>query len=124
MSKKKNRNRPYRQGAPGATAQRAAEAGATVPQDRLQQAEATDGTVTVDYRGFHIELDPDDLDDYDAMSQFAQGVPTQLLAIIFPDERERSRFLRECCADETGKVRFTLAMKATTEIFEALGAGN
>ena len=66
----------------------------------------------------------DDLDDYDAMSQFAQGVPTQLLAIIFPDERERSRFLRECCADENGKVRFTLAMKATTEIFEALGAGN
>ena len=86
MSKKKNRNRPYRQTAPGVTAQRAAEAGAAVPQDRLQQAEATDGTVTVDYRGFHIELDADDLDDYDAMSQFAQGVPTQLLAIIFPDE--------------------------------------
>ena len=124
MSKKKNRNRPYRQGAPGATAQRAAEAGAAVPQDRLQQAEATDGTVTVDYRGFHIELDADDLDDYDAMSQFAQGVPTQLLAIIFPDERERSRFLRECCADEPGRGRFSLARQATTEIFEALGAGN
>lgn len=122
--KKKNRNRPYRQTAPGATAQRAAEAGAAVPQDRLQQAEATGGTLVTDYRGFHIEVTSDDLDDYEAMSKLTQSVPGPFLEIVFPDERERARFLRECCSDENGKVRFTLAVQAAMEIFEALGMGN
>ena len=119
--KKKNRNRPYRQTAPGATAQRAAKAGAAVPQDRLQQAEAT---LVTDYKGFHIEVTSDDLDDYEAMSKLTQSVPGPFLEIVIPDERERARFLRECCADENGKVRFTLAVQAAMEIFEALGMGN
>ena len=124
MSKKKNRNRPYRQTAPSATAQRAAEAGAAVPQDRLQQAEATGGTLVTDYKGFHVEINADDLDDYAAMSAYSQGLPDPMLRIFFPEEQELNRFLRERCTDASGKVRLTLAVQEVNRIFEALGAGN
>lgn len=129
MGKKKNRNRNrvYRQVAPaqGATAQRAADAGATIPQDHLQEAEATGGTVAVDYKGFHVEAALEDLlDDYEAMSQMSQGLPAPMLRLLFPDDRERSRFLRERCTDATGRVRLTAAIQETAIILQALGLGN
>lgn len=101
MSKRKNRKK--KQGRPGATAIRAAEAGAIVPQDRAQKAEAVGALRTISYQEHTWQVDPADLNDYRIIEQADNGNVTPFLRAMIPDEGIRQAIL-ESLADNKGRI--------------------
>ena len=122
MSKKKNRKRNGGHLQPGATAIRAAEVGAVVPQDRAQKVEAASALRTITYQGHTWEMDPADLNDYRIIDQANSGNVTPFLRALIPDEGIRQAIL-ESLADEKGRIPFEAVMGLVQDLPERLGLG-
>lgn len=105
------------------TRTKAKAAGAKMPQDRLAKAEATGAPMTIEFRGVTISVEADALDDYEAMTMFASGLPDRLLSVLVPDPASNHTLL-QTCRDESGRVRLSSVLEMTTEIMELLNAGN
>lgn len=93
------------------------------PQDRLPKAEAMGGKITVEVRGISITVDPESLDDYDAVTSLGSGFPEPFLRALVPDDAVRAALL-DTCKDENGRRKLSTVMEMTAEIAQAVGAGN
>lgn len=105
--------------------ERAAEAGARVPDDHqaaqaAQKAEAVGEPVTVTVDGITVTIDPDALDDYDLMEQLSRGLYFQACPVLFGAQWDAIRAeLRE----ESGKLRLTRVDEFVNDVFAAAGQG-
>lgn len=105
------------------TAKRAAETGSKAPQDRLPKAEAEGAPISLRFRGIDLLIDPDDLDDYEAASLMRMGLPDRMLEAAVPDDATRGRLV-ETCREDNGRLRLSAVVTMTTELLQAVGAGN
>ena len=64
------------------TKERAAEAGAKIPADKLAEAEAEGGLVTVEHGGFEFEFNPAAVTDYRLQRRFAKGGEVAAAAML------------------------------------------
>lgn len=120
MSKRKNRKK--KQGRPGATAIRAAEAGAIVPQDRAQKAEAVGALRTISYQEHTWQVDPADLDDYRVVEKAVTGNLTPFLRALIPDGGIRQAIL-ESLADNKGRIPLRAIEDLILDLSGRLGLG-
>lgn len=99
-------------------------AAAKKPQDHLPKAEAKKTLLEANYRGIHIAVAPDVLDDYEAVSLLAKGMPDEMLTILIPDDQDRQTLIESCRNTQTGRIRLSDVVEMTAQIMGALGAGN
>lgn len=79
--------------------------------------------VHVEVMGIALDINPEDLDDYDAMMALEQNNPRPMLELFFPDEDEREAAL-DSLRDESGKLRFSTTLEFVGAVFKAIGRGN
>lgn len=102
------------------TRQKAAAAGAAVPQDRAQKAEAKQDTLEIVVDGIELTLDRDVLDDYEAVELMAVGLPTRMFDLICGD---RQKEIRKALADDNGRLRASVVGEFVNKVGEAVGQG-
>lgn len=104
------------------TALRAAEAGATVPQDHAQKAEATGAPQEVTYKGITWHIDPAAFDDYLLFEESYRGNQVPLIHALIPDADTRQEVMR-ALADDRGRVPFDAIGSAVEEILSQVSLG-
>lgn len=102
------------------TRQKAAEAGAKVPEDRAAKAEATGEAVDVTVFGVELSIERDVVDDYEAIELLAQNVPTRMFSLIAGDREEE---IRDALREPSGKLRASKILSFVLEVLQAVGAG-
>lgn len=105
------------------TATRAKAAGAKAPQDRLPKAEAQGTPISIRFRDVDLLIDPDDIDDYEAVTLLTRGVPDRFLEAVIHDDEKRAALIESCRSDD-GRLRVSAVLAMATELLSAVGAGN
>lgn len=106
------------------TAAKAKAAGAKVPADRAAKAEATGEPIEVafdvDGIDFKFEIDPDALDDAEALEAMENNIPTKMFAAIAGDHNEE---FRDRLREESGRLRVSSMAKFVAGAMQAIGQG-
>lgn len=106
------------------TAEKAKAAGAKVPADRAAKAEATGAPIPVEITlhgvDFRFEIDPDALDDAEALEELQMNMPRRMFQAIAGD---RTGEFREALRDESGRLRVTRLFEFVQAAMQAAGQG-
>lgn len=79
--------------------------------------------IHVEVMGIALDVDPTEVDDYDAMVSMEEGDYRPMLALLIPDEGEREAALT-ALREEGGKLRYSKVVEFVQAVFKALGQGN
>ena len=79
--------------------------------------------VHVEVMGVALDVDPTDVDDFDAMVAMEQGDYRPMLELLIPDEGEREAALT-ALRDESGKLRYSKVVEFVQSVFQSLRQGN
>lgn len=79
--------------------------------------------IHVEVMGVALDVDPTDVDDYDAMVSMEQGDFRPMLALLIPDEGARQAAL-DSLREESGKLRYSHVVEFVQLVFQAIGQGN
>ena len=79
--------------------------------------------IHVEVMGIALDVDPTEVDDYDAMVSMEEGDYRPMLALLIPDEGEREAALT-ALREESGKLRYSKVVEFTQSVFQALRKGN
>lgn len=93
-----------------------------------REAQAKRGTgapqpVHVEVMGIALDVDPTDVDDFDAMVAMEQGDYRPMLELLIPDEGERDAALT-ALREESGKLRYSKVVEFVQSVFQSLRQGN
>ncbi len=75
--------------------------------------------IDIEVRGIKISVDPEALDDYDAIVAFNQNDPDPLLKIFLPDDKARTAAL-DSLRDDKGRLKFSDVLVFVAELSNAL----
>ena len=79
--------------------------------------------IHVEVMGIALDVDPTEVDDYDARVSMEEGEYRPMLALLIPDEGEREAALT-ALREESGKLRYSRVVEFTQSVFQALRQGN
>ena len=79
--------------------------------------------VHVEVMGVALDVDPTDVDDFDAMVAMEQGDYRPMLELLIPDEGEREAALT-ALREESGKLRYSKVVEFVQSVFQSLRQGN
>lgn len=79
--------------------------------------------IHVEVMGVSLDVDPTEVDDYDAMVSMDNGDFRPMLALLIPDEGARQAAL-DSLREESGKLRYSRVAGFVQRIFQAIGQGN
>lgn len=79
--------------------------------------------IHVEVMGIALDVDPTEVDDYDAMVSMEEGDYRPMLALLIPDEGKREAALTSL-REESGKLRYSRVVEFTQSVFQALRQGN
>lgn len=79
--------------------------------------------IHVEVMGVSLDVDPTEVDDYDAMVSMDNGDFRPMLALLIPDEDARQAAL-DSLREESGKLRYSRVVEFVQLIFQAIGQGN
>ena len=79
--------------------------------------------VHVEVMGVALDVDPTDVDDFDAMVAMEQGDYRPMLELLIPDEGEREAALT-ALREESGKLRYSRVVEFVQSVFQSLRRGN
>lgn len=79
--------------------------------------------IHVEVMGIALDVDPVNVDDFDAMVAMEEGDYRPMLALLIPDEEEREAALT-ALREESGKLRYSKVVEFTQSVFQALRQGN
>lgn len=79
--------------------------------------------VHVEVMGVALDVDPTNVDDFDAMVSMEEGDYRPMLALLIPDEGEREAALT-ALREESGKLRYSRVVEFVQSVFKDLGRGN
>lgn len=96
---------------------------AEVARREAQSKKDTGKLIPVIVDGISIEVDPSDVDDFDAMVQMENGDFRPMLNLIIPDEDRRNSVL-ESLREDSGKLRYSAVAGFVKSVFEEIGKGN
>lgn len=108
------------------TREKAIEAGAKVPEDRAAKAEAKGDLIPVEIElddvegAFVFEINPDDLDDDEALEQFTLNMPARMFRNLTGDKE--NEFI-ERLRDERGRIRTSTKFEFVVKAMEAAKQG-
>lgn len=101
-------------------------AGAKVPTDRAAKAEALDEPIPVSIelegfdKPFEFDVDPEALDDADAVDAYAQKNPSPMFRALTGEHAEK---FRARLRDDKGRVKLSTIFDFVNSTLEAVGAG-
>lgn len=111
---------------PKTTREKAAEAGAKMPEDRAAKAEAKGEPIPVEITldgvegTFEFAIDPEELDDDEALEQFTMNMPARMFRNV-TGEKE-AEFI-ERLRDERGRIRTSTKLEFVVKAMEAVRLG-
>ena len=108
---------------PSQTTRRAAQAGATIPQDHAIRDEATGGMRTITHRGHTWTMDPADVNDYRVIEAANGGNIVPLVNALIPDATVRAAIM-DAIADDRGRVPLERMQDELDAITRLVGLGN
>lgn len=79
--------------------------------------------IHIEVMGVPMDVDPTEVDDFDAMVSMEQGDYRPMLALLIPDEDARQAALYSL-REESGKLRYSRVAEFVQAVFRALGQGN
>ena len=79
--------------------------------------------IHVEVMGIALDVDPVNVDDFDAMVAMENGDYRPMLECLIPDEEEREAALTSL-REESGKLRYSKVVEFTQEVFQSLRQGN
>lgn len=79
--------------------------------------------IHVEVMGIALDVDPVNVDDFDAMVAMENGDYRPMLECLIPDEGERDAALTTL-REENGKLRYSKVVEFTQEVFQSLRQGN
>lgn len=79
--------------------------------------------IHVEVMGVSLDVDPTEVDDYDAMVSMDNGDFRPMLALLIPDEDARQVAL-DSLREESGKLRYSRVVEFVKLVFQAIGQGN
>lgn len=79
--------------------------------------------IHVEVMGVSLDVDPTEVDDYDAMVSIDNGDFRPMLALLIPDEDARQAAL-DSLREESGKLRYSRVVEFVQLVFQAIGQGN
>ena len=79
--------------------------------------------IHVEVMGVSLDVDPTEVDDYDAMVSMDSGDFRPMLALLIPDEDARQAAL-DSLREESGKLRYSRVVDFVQLIFQVIGQGN
>lgn len=79
--------------------------------------------IHVEVMGIALDVDPVNVDDFDAMVAMENGDYRPMLECLIPDEGEREAALT-ALREENGKLRYSKVVEFTQEVFQSLRQGN
>lgn len=79
--------------------------------------------IHVEVMGVALDVDPTEVDDYDAMVSMDNGDFRPMLALLIPDEDARQAAL-DSLREESGKLRYSRIAEFVQLVFQAIGQGN
>ena len=79
--------------------------------------------IHVEVMGIALDVDPTEVDDYDAMVSMEEGDYRPMLALLISDEGAREAALT-ALREESGKLRYSRVVEFTQSVFQALRQGN
>lgn len=79
--------------------------------------------IHVEVMGIALDIDPVNVDDFDAMVAMENGDYRPMLECLIPDEEEREAALT-ALREESGKLRYSKVVEFTQEVFQSLRQGN
>lgn len=79
--------------------------------------------IHVEVMGVSLDVDPTEVDDYDAMVSMDNGDFRPMLALLIPDEDARQAAL-DSLREESGKLRYSRVVEFVQRVFQAIGQGN
>lgn len=79
--------------------------------------------IHVEVMGVSLDVDPTEVDDYDAMVSMDSGDFRPMLALLIPDEDARQAAL-DSLREESGKLRYSRVVEFVQLVFQAIGQGN
>lgn len=79
--------------------------------------------IHIEVMGVSLDVDPTEVDDFDAMVSMEQGDHRPMLALLIPDEDARQAAL-DSLREESGKLRYSRVVEFVQAVFQALGQGN
>lgn len=79
--------------------------------------------IHVEVMGIALDVDPVNVDDFDAMVAMENGDYRPMLECLIPDEEERDAALT-ALREESGKLRYSRVVEFTQEVFQSLRQGN
>lgn len=79
--------------------------------------------IHVEVMGVSLDVDPTEVDDYDAMVSMDNGDFRPMLALLIPDEDARQAAL-DSLREEAGKLRYSRVVEFVQLVFQAIGQGN
>lgn len=79
--------------------------------------------IHVEVMGIALDVDPVNVDDFDAMVAMENGDYRPMLECLIPDEEERDAALT-ALREESGKLRYSKVVEFTQEVFQSLRQGN
>lgn len=79
--------------------------------------------IHVEVMGVSLDVDPTEVDDYDAMVSMDTGDFRPMLALLIPDEDARQAAL-DSLREESGKLRYSRVVEFVQLVFQAIGQGN
>lgn len=79
--------------------------------------------IHVEVMGIALDVDPVNVDDFDAMVAMENGDYRPMLECLMPDEEEREAALT-ALREESGKLRYSKVVEFTQSVFQALRQGN
>lgn len=79
--------------------------------------------IHVEAMGVSLDVDPTEVDDYDAMVSMESGDFRPMLALLIPDEDARQAAL-DSLREESGKLRYSRVVEFVQLVFQAIGQGN
>lgn len=79
--------------------------------------------VHVEVMGVALDVDPTDVDDFDAMVAMEQGDYRPMLELLIPDAGEREAALT-ALREESGKLRYSKVVEFVQSVFQSLRQGN
>lgn len=79
--------------------------------------------IHVEVMGVALDVDPTEVDDYDAMVSMDNGDFRPMLALLISDEDARQAAL-DSLREESGKLRYSRIAEFVQLVFQAIGQGN
>lgn len=108
---------------PSATRQKAAAAGAKLPDDHALAAEADGELIAVNVRGFDLSIDPDALGDFRLHRRMARGDDSAMFELFDRAFGDQAEDAIDSLANAKGYVAPDAAGAFLREVIEAAGLG-